>query len=277
MEIFTIGFTQTTAEDFFGRLKSHRIERLLDVRLFNSSQLAGFAKRDDLAYFLRELVGARYEHAPLLAPSREILDSYKKSKEMSWPEYEEPLPGADARSQRRGRAEPPGIRATHRAALQRGHAGALSSPARGRVSRSALARPGRCASLGGSDAGRRNHRARLLEEMGRTVRRGDLEGKRSLAAAGLGAASRRSFLLTTGVSTDGRSSPLDVVRFEHRGALGDPTQPENVEVADSRWELTDRVEPERCLRRSLSPFGQRAPAPRESRVGRAGNRGTTGC
>lgn len=89
MEIFTIGFTQTTAEDFFGRLKSHRIERLLDVRLHNSSQLAGFAKRSDLAYFLRELVGARYEHAPLLAPSQEMLDAYKKAKDMTWPEYEE--------------------------------------------------------------------------------------------------------------------------------------------------------------------------------------------
>jgi uncharacterized protein (DUF488 family) len=89
MEIFTIGFTQTTAEDFFGRLKQHRIERLLDVRLNNRSQLAGFAKRDDLAYFLRELLGAKYEHAPLLAPSQEILHAYKKRKSISWPEYEE--------------------------------------------------------------------------------------------------------------------------------------------------------------------------------------------
>lgn len=89
MEIFTIGFTQTTAEDFFGRLKSNRIERLLDVRLNNTSQLAGFAKRDDLVYFLRELVGAEYEHAPVLAPSAEIFDAYKKRGEMSWPEFEE--------------------------------------------------------------------------------------------------------------------------------------------------------------------------------------------
>lgn len=88
MEIFTIGFTRTTAEDFFGRLKANRIERLLDVRLNNRSQLAGFAKRDDLAYFLRELIGARYEHAPLLAPSEEILDEFKKKKKMSWEEYE---------------------------------------------------------------------------------------------------------------------------------------------------------------------------------------------
>jgi uncharacterized protein (DUF488 family) len=89
VEIFTIGFTRTTAEDFFGRLRSNRIERLLDVRLNNKSQLAGFAKRDDLAYFLRELLDAEYEHAPLLAPTQDILDEFKKRKEMPWEEYEE--------------------------------------------------------------------------------------------------------------------------------------------------------------------------------------------
>jgi uncharacterized protein (DUF488 family) len=89
VEIFTIGFTRTTAEDFFERLKSNGIERLLDVRLNNRSQLAGFAKRDDLAYFLSELVGAEYEHAPLLAPTQDILDDFKKKKEMPWEEYED--------------------------------------------------------------------------------------------------------------------------------------------------------------------------------------------
>lgn len=89
MEIFTIGFTRTTAEDFFDRLKSHGIERLLDVRLNNRSQLAGFAKRDDLVYFLRELVGADYEQAPMLAPTQDILDDFKKRKEMPWEEYED--------------------------------------------------------------------------------------------------------------------------------------------------------------------------------------------
>jgi uncharacterized protein (DUF488 family) len=89
VEIFTIGFTRTTAEDFFERLRSNRIERLLDVRLNNKSQLAGFAKRDDLAYFLRTLVGAEYEHAPLLAPTQDILDEFKKRKEMPWGEYED--------------------------------------------------------------------------------------------------------------------------------------------------------------------------------------------
>lgn len=88
MEIFTIGFTRTSAKDFFGRLRSNHIEHLLDVRLNNRSQLAGFAKRDDLAYFLQELVGASYEHAPLLAPTPEILDAYKKKGAMPWQEYE---------------------------------------------------------------------------------------------------------------------------------------------------------------------------------------------
>lgn len=89
MEIFTIGFTKTTAENFFRRLKANQIERLLDVRLNNRSQLAGFAKKDDLAYFLRELVGARYVHAHELAPTQEILDAYKKKGAMPWAEYEE--------------------------------------------------------------------------------------------------------------------------------------------------------------------------------------------
>lgn len=87
MEIYTIGFTQTTAEHFFGRLRAARIQRLLDVRLNNSSQLAGFAKAKDLPYFLDELVGATYEHEPLLAPTQELLDEYKKRKG-DWGSYE---------------------------------------------------------------------------------------------------------------------------------------------------------------------------------------------
>lgn len=87
MEIYSIGFTQTTAEHFFGRLKDAGVKRLLDVRLNNSSQLAGFAKGRDLPYFLRELIGARYEHEPLLAPTQELLDKYKKEKG-SWEAYE---------------------------------------------------------------------------------------------------------------------------------------------------------------------------------------------
>ncbi len=87
MEIYTIGFTQTTAERFFARLADARVERLLDVRLNNTSQLAGFAKAQDLPYFARELVGATYDHQPLLAPTQEILDAYKKRKG-DWAAYE---------------------------------------------------------------------------------------------------------------------------------------------------------------------------------------------
>lgn len=87
MEIYTIGFTQTTAEHFFGRLADAGVRRLLDVRLNNTSQLAGFAKAADLPYFLRELAGAAYEHQPLLAPTREMLDAYKKHKG-DWGDYE---------------------------------------------------------------------------------------------------------------------------------------------------------------------------------------------
>ena len=87
MEIYTIGFTQTTAERFFKRLADAGVGRLLDVRLNNSSQLAGFAKAKDLPYFLRALVGATYEHEPLLAPTQELLDEYKKHKG-DWSTYE---------------------------------------------------------------------------------------------------------------------------------------------------------------------------------------------
>jgi uncharacterized protein (DUF488 family) len=87
VEIYTIGFTQSTAEHFFGRLKDAGVRRLLDVRLNNRSQLAGFAKGQDLPYLLRELVGAGYEHELLLAPTQDLLDSYKKRKG-AWVEYE---------------------------------------------------------------------------------------------------------------------------------------------------------------------------------------------
>ena len=80
MEIYSIGFTQKSASGFFGALKAHGIERLLDVRLNNTSQLAGFAKASDLPYFLHEICGTDYEHEPLLAPTQEILDAFKKRK-----------------------------------------------------------------------------------------------------------------------------------------------------------------------------------------------------
>ena len=88
MEVYTIGFTEKTAEEFFETLKRVGIKRLIDVRLNNTSQLAGFAKRDNLRYFLGEICGAEYVHEPLLAPTEEILDGYKK-KTITWEEYEE--------------------------------------------------------------------------------------------------------------------------------------------------------------------------------------------
>jgi uncharacterized protein (DUF488 family) len=88
MEIYSIGFTQKSAREFFDTLKAHDIERLLDVRLNNTSQLAAFAKQADLAYFLHEICGAAYEHEPLLAPTQEMLDEFKKRKG-SWEDYSE--------------------------------------------------------------------------------------------------------------------------------------------------------------------------------------------
>jgi uncharacterized protein (DUF488 family) len=87
MDVHTIGFTRKTAAEFFGALKGAGIKRLIDVRLNNVSQLAGFTKRADLAFFVRELCGAEYVHEPLLAPTQEMLDAYKKHKG-SWQEYE---------------------------------------------------------------------------------------------------------------------------------------------------------------------------------------------
>jgi uncharacterized protein (DUF488 family) len=88
MEIYSIGFTKKGAGEFFGALKAAGIERLLDVRLNNTSQLAGFAKQSDLKYFLEEICGAAYEREPLLAPTQEILDAFKKQKG-SWETYTE--------------------------------------------------------------------------------------------------------------------------------------------------------------------------------------------
>ena len=87
VQIFTIGFTKSTAEHFFGRLKESKSRRLVDVRLNNVSQLAGFAKRDDLKFFVNSLCNMDYFHALSLAPTQSMLDAYKK-KQMDWPSYE---------------------------------------------------------------------------------------------------------------------------------------------------------------------------------------------
>lgn len=87
MEVYTIGFTKRKADEFFGALKQAGIKRLLDVRLNNSSQLAGFTKSENLPFFLREICAAEYVHEPLLAPTKDILDAYKKRKGR-WEDYE---------------------------------------------------------------------------------------------------------------------------------------------------------------------------------------------
>jgi len=88
MKIYTIGFTRKRAETFFGLLRSSGARRVIDTRLNNVSQLAGFAKRDDLRFFLRELCEADYLHVPDFAPSKDILNGYRKGV-ISWLEYEQ--------------------------------------------------------------------------------------------------------------------------------------------------------------------------------------------
>lgn len=87
LRLFTIGFTRKTAEEFFTKLQSAAVKRVIDVRLNNASQLAGFSKRDDLRYFLRHLCNIDCLHMPDLAPTQEILDAYKKKKG-GWEAYE---------------------------------------------------------------------------------------------------------------------------------------------------------------------------------------------
>ena len=88
MKLFTIGFTKTTAENFFARLSRNDIRQIADVRLNNVSQLAGFAKRDDLKYFAKAICNLDYVHLPILAPEAEMLDKYKMKKTQDWSEYE---------------------------------------------------------------------------------------------------------------------------------------------------------------------------------------------
>jgi uncharacterized protein (DUF488 family) len=87
MKLFTIGFTRKTAERFFSTLKAAGVQRVVDIRLNNVSQLAGFAKRDDLCYFLATICGIDYIHVPELAPTRDLLDNFKKKKG-DWAVYE---------------------------------------------------------------------------------------------------------------------------------------------------------------------------------------------
>lgn len=86
MNLYTAGFTQKSAKQFFELIKAYSIDMLVDIRLNNKSQLAGFTKGDDLCYFLAVICNCKYEHCIEYAPSKEILDSYKK-KLIDWDEY----------------------------------------------------------------------------------------------------------------------------------------------------------------------------------------------
>src|SRR5437660_8258968 len=87
MKLFTIGFTKKSAETFFTRLKNAGVKRLVDVRLNNVSQLAGFTKKNDLRYFTKAICDIEYVHATDLAPTQDILDAYKKQNG-DWALYE---------------------------------------------------------------------------------------------------------------------------------------------------------------------------------------------
>ena len=87
IKIFTIGFAKKSAREFFTKLKEAGVKSVIDVRLNNVSQLAGFAKKQDLEYFLQEIGGLRYIHMPDLAPTKSILNAYRK-KSVDWSEYE---------------------------------------------------------------------------------------------------------------------------------------------------------------------------------------------
>ena len=88
MNLSTIGFTRKPARRFFELLRQSDARRVVDVRLNNGSQLAGFTKKDDLPYFLDKLCGMEYVHLPVLAPTKEILDDYKK-RNGDWATYED--------------------------------------------------------------------------------------------------------------------------------------------------------------------------------------------
>lgn len=91
MTIFTIGFTKKSAEEFFETLIRNGVKRVIDIRLNNKSQLAGFAKNNDLKYFLKKIAEIDYVHKPEYAPSEDLLKGYRL-KDVSWEEYEKEYP-----------------------------------------------------------------------------------------------------------------------------------------------------------------------------------------
>lgn len=88
MKVFTVGFTKKSAEEFFVKLRNSGAKRVVDVRLNNVSQLAGFTKKTDLKFFLNEICRMDYQHILDLAPTHDLLSAYKK-KNIQWIDYEQ--------------------------------------------------------------------------------------------------------------------------------------------------------------------------------------------
>ena len=87
VKVFTIGYAGKNAREFFAILKQSGIRKVIDVRLYNTSQLAGFTKRQDIEYFLQTIVNAKYIHLPIMAPTKQLLNDYKK-RLINWQQYE---------------------------------------------------------------------------------------------------------------------------------------------------------------------------------------------
>jgi uncharacterized protein (DUF488 family) len=87
MKLFTIGFTKKTANVFFSLLQKNEVKKIIDIRLNNKSQLAGFTKEDDFRFFLKTIAGIEYIHLTKFAPNEELLKKYQK-KEIDWKGYE---------------------------------------------------------------------------------------------------------------------------------------------------------------------------------------------
>ena len=87
VKLFTIGYAGKNAERFFTLLFKAGVKKVIDVRLYNTSQLAGFTKKDDLEYFLQAVAGIDYVHLPLMSPTKELLTGYKDGS-ISWAQYE---------------------------------------------------------------------------------------------------------------------------------------------------------------------------------------------
>lgn len=88
IQLFTIGSGGKSARQFFSLLQNAGIRRVIDVRLFNSSQLAGYTKSNDLAYFVDAILHAEYQHSPVLAPTKDILNDYKNGL-INWATYQQ--------------------------------------------------------------------------------------------------------------------------------------------------------------------------------------------